>query len=339
LEKFELADIMLPFPTNPDAQHQFVKLANLISSGLDIKKLNEIDWKNQSSIKNWYLGIMTELKYNYTDRAAGGLGGARASGNFDDGTTFSMVVFDKSLYAEKKELIEELEGEPVLLSASQPNTRAFLSCHDIWRIRDIAAGDIAGVPRINAISAPKRDVIEQGYVNSCAACQLRSQCTQPVPILSGDNNLMIVGEAPGREEDKAKEPFIGRAGQLLFGCLKKKGLHRPDFWITNVCKCYPSQSKNPTTKQVDVCRKWLDKEIAAIRPVVILAAGNLARYYFTSKSSGILNANAGVEWSEFYQAFIVCTMHPSAALRRGGNKTMIESSVDSLAAVIDMLCG
>ena len=87
---------------------------------------------------------------------------------------------------------------------------------------------------------------------------------------------MFVGEAPGRDEDRQGEPFVGRAGQLLTRIIEAIELRREDVYIANVIKCRPPQNRNPEPDEVETCRPFLFAQIDAVAPRVIVALGSFA---------------------------------------------------------------
>lgn len=120
---------------------------------------------------------------------------------------------------------------------------------------------------------------------------------------------MIVGEAPGREEDAQGEPFIGRSGQLLKQLLDQAGIR--DYYVTNVVKCFPNRT--PSTTEIAACRRYLEEEILVQQPSYILALGNSAWHRF---GRGPITEHAGKEiWSEKHQCFVMPALHPAAILR------------------------
>lgn len=114
-------------------------------------------------------------------------------------------------------------------------------------------------------------------VKDCTACRLRSTCTQVVPG-SGPKpaKVMILGEAPGADEDLVGRPFIGRSGQLLRDTLESLGINPEDCYITNAVKCRPPGNRTPKTDEIAACNHWLAGEIEAVRPERIICMGAAA---------------------------------------------------------------
>ncbi len=152
---------------------------------------------------------------------------------------------------------------------------------------------------------------------TCTRCDLSRTRTRVVPG-SGplDPLVMVVGEAPGREEDEGGQPFVGRSGQLLFRLLEEVvGVGREQCFVTNVVKCRPPANRVPTPLEIRTCRPWLDAQIATVTPRAVLALGTTAgRAVF-----GLREAMAAVHGRVAHLGAVpgIVTYHPAAALRGG----------------------
>ena len=117
----------------------------------------------------------------------------------------------------------------------------------------------------------------QAAVAACTKCELHKGRIQTV---FGVGNVraewMIIGEAPGAEEDKQGEPFVGRAGKLLNSMLRAIGLQREQVFIANILKCRPPNNRDPSPEEVACCEAYLKRQIAMIKPKIILAVGRIA---------------------------------------------------------------
>lgn len=135
--------------------------------------------------------------------------------------------------------------------------------------------------------------------------------------------LMFVGEAPGADEDRAGEPFVGRAGELLTKIINAMGLSREKVYIANVLKCRPDMPKGapgnrpPTPEEMQRCLPYLRKQIAIIRPRVLVALGKTAMAGLTGADEP-MGAMRG-RWFEFENIPLLPTYHPSYLLRNGSN--------------------
>jgi uracil-DNA glycosylase family protein len=159
-------------------------------------------------------------------------------------------------------------------------------------------------------------------LDACRRCPLWTNATQGV---GGEGNakapLLLVGEQPGDQEDLQGKPFVGPAGRLLREMLDAAGVAATDCYVTNAVKHFKWEPrgtrrihKTPAQKEVDACRYWLDKEIAAINPEVIVTLGATALAAVTGKRAGIA-ASRGQPLRHASGATIVATYHPSALLR------------------------
>ena len=117
----------------------------------------------------------------------------------------------------------------------------------------------------------------QATVSACQHCDLHRSRTQTV-FGVGDRaaDWMIIGEAPGADEDRQGEPFVGRAGQLLNEMLNAVGLQRDTVFIANILKCRPPNNRDPKAEEIAACRNYLQSQIALIQPRLILAVGRIA---------------------------------------------------------------
>lgn len=125
-------------------------------------------------------------------------------------------------------------------------------------------------------------------VRSCHRCRLAKGRTNPVPGTGNPNtDLMLVGEGPGRQEDLQGEPFVGQAGSKLNEILASVSLEREDLFITNVVKCRPPENRTPRADEVEACSSYLQAQLAAINPSVIITLGNSSTRYFLERDEGI----------------------------------------------------
>jgi len=174
----------------------------------------------------------------------------------------------------------------------------------------------------------------------CSACELRQQARAPVNPSIGRYNIMVIGEAPGKDEDQHGIGFIGRAGSdILWPELAKYGLSPLMFHVSNICKCYPGKVKTPGKRHIEACRPILEDEIANVRPMVILAFGNTGNQFFRGLNSGISDLNGTTEWSDRYQCWVCWSLHPAAVLHSGGNRVEFEKGIRNFAEVLSRLGG
>jgi uracil-DNA glycosylase family 4 len=149
---------------------------------------------------------------------------------------------------------------------------------------------------------------------NCTECKLHEGRNKFV-FGSGSTNadVMVIGEGPGAEEDKQGLPFVGRAGQLLTDVLKAINFSRDDVYIANVVKCRPPGNRTPLPDEMDTCLPYLKKQIALIKPVVILCLGLTAARAMLKKRDSLTNMRGKV--FEFENAKVMVTYHTAALLR------------------------
>jgi DNA polymerase len=162
-------------------------------------------------------------------------------------------------------------------------------------------------------------------VKVCRKCEhLADFRTQTVFGIGNPNaELMFVGEAPGADEDKQGEPFVGRAGELLTKIINAMGLSRDDIYIANVLKCRPDMepgapgNRPPTAEEMQRCLPYLREQIAIIQPRVLVALGKTAMAGLTGADEA-MGAMRG-RWFKFENIPLLATYHPSYLLRNGSN--------------------
>lgn len=158
-------------------------------------------------------------------------------------------------------------------------------------------------------------------VTSCTACALHSTRTQTVfGVGNRRAELMLIGEAPGAEEDKQGEPFVGRAGQLLNNMLKAIGMTREQVYIANILKCRPPNNRDPAPEEAAQCVPYLQQQIRLIQPKLILALGRIAaqRLLQCDTPLGKLRGHTHL-YSETNTPMVV-TYHPAYLLRSPSEK-------------------
>ncbi|MBR2523332.1 MAG: uracil-DNA glycosylase [Clostridiales bacterium] len=157
---------------------------------------------------------------------------------------------------------------------------------------------------------------------NCTGCSLRETVTNTV-IYRGSRRapLMIVGEAPGAEEDKEGKPFVGRSGKLLQNLIESYGFKPSDYHICNICKCRPPENRRPTPEEIKACKKNLAVQFGLVRPKVILLCGSTAYEGFFGEKPVMRDVRG--QFIEKNGYFIMTTYHPAFALRNPANKLPI----------------
>ncbi len=169
-------------------------------------------------------------------------------------------------------------------------------------------------------------------VSTCARCDLCKSRTRAVP---GEGNpqakILFIGEGPGFHEDKQGRPFVGPSGQLLQELLKSINLKREDVFITNVVKCRPPDNRDPLPSEIDACNDYLDRQIAAIQPLVIVTLGrhSMAKFFSGEKISAI---HGRARKKDGY--ICIPMFHPAAALRTESYKIALREDFKKIPVAL-----
>lgn len=182
------------------------------------------------------------------------------------------------------------------------------------------------VPPVNA-SAGENDLSQldwqalQARVSDCTLCELHKSRTQTV-FGVGDPRaeLLIIGEAPGAEEDRQGEPFVGRAGQLLNAMLKAIHLERQQVYIANILKCRPPNNRDPKPEEAALCSRYLKRQIELIRPRLILALGRIAAQRLLQTDSSLAKLRGQLHRYALTDTPMIVTYHPAYLLRTPSDK-------------------
>lgn len=161
----------------------------------------------------------------------------------------------------------------------------------------------------------------EAEVSGCVRCRLHESRTQTVfGVGNRHADWMIIGEAPGVEEDRQGEPFVGRAGLLLNEMLRAVGLARSDVYIGNILKCRPPENRDPRPDEVEACRGYLARQIELIQPRLILAVGRVAAQNLLQDDSPVGRLRGRVHRFGASGIPLVVTYHPAYLLRSPGQK-------------------
>jgi len=177
----------------------------------------------------------------------------------------------------------------------------------VWRLRNR--------PMPAAPAAERLWIELKQAVPACTACSLHKSRTQTV-FGVGDENAewMLIGEAPGAEEDRLGDPFVGQAGKLLDNMLAAIGLKRGEnVYIANVLKCRPPGNRNPELEEVEKCTPFLKQQIALIKPKLIIAMGRFAAQTLLASDATIASMRGRV--FRYEGVPLIVTYHPAYLLR------------------------
>jgi DNA polymerase len=196
---------------------------------------------------------------------------------------------------------------------------------------DFAIPPVPGCDREAMLSALAAEVA------GCRKCpQLADSRTQTVfGVGSSQTRLMFIGEAPGADEDRQGEPFVGRAGQLLNDMITKgMGLKREQVYIANILKCRPPENRTPSVDEANNCLGYLEQQIAIIRPEFICLLGRVAVQGLlnTTNSMGKLRG----KWHRYRGIPTIATYHPAYLLRKPESKREAWEDLQMLMAAMGL---
>lgn len=178
-----------------------------------------------------------------------------------------------------------------------------------------------------------------GQISSCTRCAELAATRQRVvvgdPGPGAPARLVLVGEAPGAQEDTAGRPFVGKAGQLLDQLLHDAGLDRSEVAVLNVIKCRPPGNRRPAGGEVTNCRPYLRRQLDLLRPRLVMALGLTAVTWFLGRHTTLAGARGRLHDVDGHQ--IIASYHPSAAIRfgpRGAPLAALRADLDFAARVL-----
>jgi DNA polymerase len=177
---------------------------------------------------------------------------------------------------------------------------------------DASSGDVF---RQSAVSGLDWETL-QARVEVCTLCGLHTARTRSVFGVGNRNaDWLLIGEAPGRDEDQQGEPFVGRAGQLLNAMLQAIGLQREQVYIANILKCRPPSNRDPRPEEVVCCEPYLMRQIDLIQPRLILALGRIAAQNLLNTETPIGKLRGAVHQFRDTGIPLIATYHPAYLLR------------------------
>lgn len=170
-------------------------------------------------------------------------------------------------------------------------------------------------------------------VRGCLLCKLSRSRKNAVP---GEGQLpakiMLIGEAPGKNEDEKGQPFVGAAGKALDLALEKSGIPRHSVFITNIAKCRPPDNRIPEHEEQIACRPYLDRQISLISPQIICILGNTA--YSSLLGGKSVMADRGKILKRDGQEYLI-TIHPAAAIYNRNFRSVLEDDLSLLGQEIE----
>ena len=166
-------------------------------------------------------------------------------------------------------------------------------------------------------------------------CESRSRIVNGVG--PSDADLLFVGEAPGEQEDSQGEPFVGRSGSVLDEALRDQGLARADVRISNCVRCRPPENRDPHKGELENCREYLEREVAAVDPEVIVTLGKVPSEHLLGRDVAVTT-----EAGEVHEAavgdgtwpLLVC-VHPAATFYDSSQQATLDETIAEAAALVD----
>jgi DNA polymerase len=191
-------------------------------------------------------------------------------------------------------------------------------------LRDLGLDVVPAAPKLAAPAATAAGGADslaaiRADLGDCQRCPLgRTRRNLVFGVGNPSARLVLVGEAPGREEDERGEPFVGEAGRLLDRILLAMGLSRDEVYICNVLKCRPPNNRDPEATEVACCEPFLVRQLAAIRPQVIVALGRFAIQTLLQSKAPISRLRGS--WQQYHGIPLMPTYHPAYLLRNPAGK-------------------
>jgi uracil-DNA glycosylase family 4 len=172
-------------------------------------------------------------------------------------------------------------------------------------------------------------------IGDCRRCRL---CEARNKIVFGDGSghaqLVFVGEGPGHDEDVQGLPFVGRAGKLLTQMIEAMGLRREEVYICNIVKCRPPGNRQPERDEVATCSPFLDRQLAVIRPKVIVCLGGVAAQTLLGTNKTISQFRG--QWFDFRGSKLLATYHPAFLLRTPSAKSEVWTDLKKVMAELGL---
>ncbi len=209
------------------------------------------------------------------------------------------------------------------MQLNESQRRAYLEAMgiDLWVPRDEDDSELA----MDSAGSQQADASALGWdelrdcVAGCSRCELHSSRTQTVfGVGDPQADWMIIGEAPGAEEDRRGEPFVGRAGKLLDEMLRAVGQQRQSVFIANILKCRPPNNRDPKPAEAASCRDYLERQIELVAPKIILAVGRIAAQNLLASDAPVGRLRG--RRHDLGGIPLVVTYHPAYLLRSPSQK-------------------
>ncbi len=171
-------------------------------------------------------------------------------------------------------------------------------------------------------------------VSTCTSCILHKTRNKSVPGEGpADSEIMLIGEGPGFNENEQGRPFVGAAGKFLEELLAQAGLKRTEVWIGNVVKCRPPGNRDPLPDELAACNLYLERQIAAIDPKIIITLGRFSMGKFMP---GVKISQVHGQMRKVGDRFVIAMFHPAAALHQAALKPAILADFGKLPQLLEV---
>jgi len=195
----------------------------------------------------------------------------------------------------------------------------------VWACRSSVDSISTAVPDESSAAGPTEGLAWEALaaaVRQCTLCPLHETRRQAVfGVGNRAADLLVVGEAPGQDEDRQGEPFVGRAGQLLNAMLRAIGLEREQIYIANILKCRPPNNRDPKPAEAAQCTPYLDRQIALLEPRVVLALGRISAQWLLQSDRPVGRLRGEIWKYSSREIPLVVTYHPAYLLRSPADKS------------------
>lgn len=173
----------------------------------------------------------------------------------------------------------------------------------------------------------------RAQVEQCRACLL---CESRTNVVFGEGDpharVLIVGEAPGKNEDLQGKPFVGAAGKFLDELLEEAGLKRDEVFIANVLKCRPPSNRNPQANEIEACAPFLREQTQSIDPWIIVTMGNFATQFILRTGTGITHLRGTVQQTGRF--IVLPVFHPAAAIYDRSKRDVLLADFKQVGALV-----
>jgi DNA polymerase len=235
-----------------------------------------------------------------------------------------MTAEEKELIASLQVYLEELKASGVdALPFAAPALRSSLP----------AATDGSAMALVGSVETLE-DI--RGELGECSRCELgRTRTNLVFGVGNPHARLVFVGEAPGRDEDRQGEPFVGEAGQILTRLITRMGFTRQDVYICNVLKCRPPNNRDPQKDEIEQCGPFMLRQVKSIGPEVIVALGAFAAHTLLQSTVPISKLRG--KFHDYHGIPLMPTYHPSFLLRNRGNNEVYWTVWEDMVEVLKKL--